>query len=162
MITDGVASPESSYGRAEDLTEQATADHDYELDEGWLEEQLLDSPDTEVQTSESPAEAPVSPGTSHLFCRLLATYFAVYLLFYFCLVAEPSTSAGPPETVDVPVSTPVSPISGDEATSRVSSLFISSLIVMDCLTCLFCCRCHVGGRETRVGRVGGLTSGHFL
>jgi hypothetical protein len=59
--------------------------------------------------------------------------------------------AGSPETVDVPVSTPVSPISGDEATGRVSSLFISSLIVTDCLTCLFCCRCHSGGCETRLG-----------
>jgi hypothetical protein len=80
----------------------------------------------------------------------------------FCLVAEPSASAGPPETADMPASTPVSPISGDEATGRVSSLFISSLIVMDCLTCLFCYRCHVRGRETRLGRVDGLTSGHFL
>jgi hypothetical protein len=85
MITDGVASPESSYGRAEDLTEQATTDHDYELDEGWLEEQLLDSPDVEVQTSESPVEAHFFPGTSHLFCCLLTTCFAVYLLLCFVL-----------------------------------------------------------------------------
>jgi hypothetical protein len=88
MITDGVVSPESGYGRAEDLTEQAAADHDYELDEGWLEEQLLDSPDEEVQTSESPAEAPISPGTSHLFYRLLVTCFAVYLPL--CFVLQPS------------------------------------------------------------------------
>jgi hypothetical protein len=88
MITDGVVSPESGHGRAEDLIEQATADHDYELDEGWLEEQLLDSPDAEVQTSESPAEAPVSPGTSHLFYHLLVTCFAVYLPL--CFVLQPS------------------------------------------------------------------------
>jgi hypothetical protein len=88
MITDGVVSPESGYGRAEDLTEQAAADHDYELDEGWLEEQLLDSPDAEVQTSESPAEAPVSPGTSHLFYHLLVICFAVYLPL--CFVLQPS------------------------------------------------------------------------
>jgi hypothetical protein len=37
MITDGGVSPETSYGWAEDLTEQAAADHDYELDERWLE-----------------------------------------------------------------------------------------------------------------------------
>jgi hypothetical protein len=43
MITDGVVSPGSTDIWVEDLTEQAAADHDYELDEGWLEEQLLDS-----------------------------------------------------------------------------------------------------------------------
>jgi hypothetical protein len=85
MITDSVVSPKSSYGQAEDLIEQATADHDYELDEGWLEEQLLDSPDVEVQTSESLVEAHVSPGTSHLFCCLLTTCFAVYLPLRFVL-----------------------------------------------------------------------------
>jgi hypothetical protein len=42
MITDGVVSPGSTDIWVEDLTEQAAADHDYELDEGWLEEQLLD------------------------------------------------------------------------------------------------------------------------
>jgi hypothetical protein len=31
-----------------DLIEQAMAEYDHELDEGWLEEQLLDSPDVEV------------------------------------------------------------------------------------------------------------------
>jgi hypothetical protein len=85
MITDSVVSPKSSYGQAEDLIEQATADHDYELDEGWLEEQLLDSLDVEVQTSESLVEAHVSPGTSHLFCCLLTTCFAVYLPLRFVL-----------------------------------------------------------------------------
>jgi hypothetical protein len=69
----------------EDLTEQATADYNYELDEGWLEEQLLDSPDVAVQTSESPAEAHVSPGTSHLLLYLLVTCFAAYLRICFVL-----------------------------------------------------------------------------
>jgi hypothetical protein len=83
MITDGVFSPEFSHGRAEDLTEQAAAD--YELDEGGLEEQLLNSPDAEAQTSESPAEAPAYPGISHFFCRLLETCFVVYLPLCFVL-----------------------------------------------------------------------------
>jgi hypothetical protein len=88
MITDGVVSPETSYGWVEDLTEQAAADHDYELDERWLEEQLLASPDVEVQISESPVEAHVSPGTSHLFCYPLVTCFVVYLPL--CFVLQPS------------------------------------------------------------------------
>jgi hypothetical protein len=85
MIRDGAISFEFTDSWVKGLTEQATTDYDYELDEGWMEEQLLDSPDAEVQTSESPNEAPVSPGTSHLFCCLLATYFAVYLHLYFIL-----------------------------------------------------------------------------
>jgi hypothetical protein len=117
MITDGVVSPESSYGQAEDLTEQAAADYDYELDESWLEEQLLDSPETEVQTSESPVEAHASPGTSHLLCCLFYDLLCSVLTPLFRLVVEPSVPAGSPEAVDVPVSTPVSPIPGDEATS---------------------------------------------
>jgi hypothetical protein len=66
MIADGTVSPEFSSSWIEDLTEQAAADHDYELDEGWLEEQLLVSLDVEAQANESPVEAHVSPGTSHL------------------------------------------------------------------------------------------------
>jgi hypothetical protein len=146
-----VASPESSYGQAKDLTEQATADHGYELDEGWLKEQLLDSPDAEVQTSENPAEAPASSGTSHLPLSSPYDLLCSVLTPLFCFAAEPSAPAGSPEAADVPASTPVSPIPGDEATGQISSLFISSLIMMDCLTCLFCCRCHVEGRETRLG-----------
>jgi hypothetical protein len=68
-----------------DLIEQAMAEYDHELDEGWLEEQLLDSPDVEVQSSESPMGAHVSRGTSHLLCYFLMTYFQctyAFVLFY--------------------------------------------------------------------------------
>jgi hypothetical protein len=82
MTADGVASPESSYGRVEDLTEQAAADYDYELDESWLEEQLLDSPETEVPTSEGLVEPHAPPGTSYFLCRLLVAYFSMYLCFF--------------------------------------------------------------------------------
>jgi hypothetical protein len=57
------------------LTEQTVVDYDYELDESWLEEQLLDIPDAEVHTSESPAEAHVSPGISHLLYYFLVAFF---------------------------------------------------------------------------------------
>jgi hypothetical protein len=40
LIADDTVSPESSSSWVEDLTEQVATDHDYELDEGWLEEQL--------------------------------------------------------------------------------------------------------------------------
>jgi hypothetical protein len=76
MITDGAVSSEFTDSWVEDLTEQAAADYDYEL---------LDNPDTEVQTNESPVEAHVSPGTSHLLCYLLVTYFIVYLHLCFIL-----------------------------------------------------------------------------
>jgi hypothetical protein len=110
MITDRVVSPESSYGQAEDLTEQATTDHGYELDEGWLEEQLLDSPDAEVQTSESPAEAPASSGTSHLPLSSSCDLLCSVLTPLFCFAAKPSAPASSPEAADVPASTSVSPI----------------------------------------------------
>jgi hypothetical protein len=48
LITDCVVMFEFTYSWMEDLTEQAAADYDYELEEGWLEEQLLDNPDAEV------------------------------------------------------------------------------------------------------------------
>jgi hypothetical protein len=85
MITDGAVSFTSSSGWVEDLTERAAADHDYELDEGWLEEQLLDSPDAEIQSSESPVGAHVSPGTSHLLYYFLVISSLVYLYLYFVL-----------------------------------------------------------------------------
>jgi hypothetical protein len=85
MTTDVVASPESSYGRVEDLTEQAAADYDYELDESWLEEQLFDSPETEVPTSEGLAEAHTSPGTFYFLCHLLVFCFSMHLCIYFIL-----------------------------------------------------------------------------
>jgi hypothetical protein len=58
---------------------------------------------------------------------------------------------GPPEVTDVPTSTPVSSVSGDEAIGQIFSFFISSLIVIDCLTYFFHCRRRAGGRETRLG-----------
>jgi hypothetical protein len=85
MITDDTVSPESSDGWVEGLTEQAVTDYDYELDEGWLEEKLLDNTDTEVQSSESLVGAHVSPNTSHLLCYFLAAYFSVHLHLYFVL-----------------------------------------------------------------------------
>jgi hypothetical protein len=85
MIADGTVSPEFSSSWIEDLTEQAAADHDYELDEGWLEEQLLVSLDVEAQANESPVEAHVSPGTSHLLYYFLMVSSLVYLRLYFIL-----------------------------------------------------------------------------
>jgi hypothetical protein len=85
MITDDTVSPKSSSSWVEDLTEQAAADCDYELDEGWLEEQLLDSPDVEIQSSESPVGAHVSPGTSHLLCYFLWLISqCTYTFILFC------------------------------------------------------------------------------
>jgi hypothetical protein len=153
MLADGTVSPESSSSWVEGLTEQATADHDYELDEGWLEEQLLDSPDVEAQASEGPVDAHVSPGTSHLLYYFLMISTLVYLCLLFCSAAEPSMPSGPPEATDMPTFILVPPVSGDEAIGQIFSSFISSLIVIDCLTCLFCCRCHTRGCETRSGHL---------
>jgi hypothetical protein len=83
MTTDVVASPESGYGRVEDLTEQAAADYDYELDESWMEEQLFDSPETEVPTSEGLTEPHASPGTSYFLCHLFVAYFPCTYAFYY-------------------------------------------------------------------------------
>jgi hypothetical protein len=115
MTTDVVASPESSYDRVEDLTEQAAADYDYELDESWLEEQLFDSPETEVPTSEGLVEAHASPGTFYFLCHLLVFYFSMYLCILFYFVAGSSAPAGPPEVTDTPIPDSVPPVSGDEA-----------------------------------------------
>jgi hypothetical protein len=77
VTTDGAIPSELTDSQVEDLTEQAATDYDYELDESWLEEQLLISPETEVPTSEGLAEAHVSPGTSYFplssFCDLLCS-----------------------------------------------------------------------------------------
>jgi hypothetical protein len=94
----------------------------------------------EVHSSENPVGAHVSPGSSNFLC-----YFLTPL---FCFVAGPSVPSGPLEATDVPASTPVSPVSGDEAIGQIFCSLISSLIMIDCLTCLFYCRCHIGGRET--------------
>jgi hypothetical protein len=83
MIIDSAVSPESSCGQVEDLNEQA--EQDYELEEGWLEEQLLDNPGIEVQASESPTEAHISSGTSHLLYYFLVALFLVYLRLCFSL-----------------------------------------------------------------------------
>jgi hypothetical protein len=114
MTTNVVASPESSYDRVEDLTEQAAADYDYELDESWLEEQLFYSPETEVPISEGLAEAHASPGTLYFFCHLLVFYFSMHLCIFY-LVAGSSAHVGLPEVADTPIPDPVPPVSGDEA-----------------------------------------------
>jgi hypothetical protein len=85
MIADGTVSPESSSSWVEDLTEQVAVDHDYKLDEGWLEEQLLDNPDVEARASEGPVEAHVSPGISHFLYYFLMISTLVYLCLYFVL-----------------------------------------------------------------------------
>jgi hypothetical protein len=115
LTTDVVASPQFSYDRVEDLTEQAAADYDYELDESWLEEQLFDIPETEVPTSEGLAEAHASPGTLYFLCHLLVFYFSMHLCILFYFVVGSSASAGPPEVADIPIPDPVLPVSGDEA-----------------------------------------------
>jgi hypothetical protein len=85
MIIDNTVLPGFTDSRVEDLTEQAAVHHDHELDEGRLEELLLDSPDAEIQSSESPVGAHVSPGTSHLLCYFLVACFSVHLHLYFVL-----------------------------------------------------------------------------
>jgi hypothetical protein len=86
-------------------------------------EQLLDSPEAEVPTSESLAEAHVS------WYLLFPLLFACSLLFHvlmplFYFVAGPSAPASPPEATDVPIPDPVPPVSGDEAIGRIFSSFI--------------------------------------
>jgi hypothetical protein len=134
VTTDGAVSSELTDSQVEDLTEQAAVDYDYELDEGWLAEQLLDSPETEVPASESLAEAHVSPGTSYFLCYLLVADFSMFLCLLFYFVAGPSAPAGPPEATDVPIPDPVPPVSGDEAIGRIFSSFIFSSIMIICLT----------------------------
>jgi hypothetical protein len=144
LTTDGIVLLGSSSDWIGDLAEQVAA----KLDEGWVEEQLLGSPDVEIPTSESLVEARVSSGTSHFIYHSFFSC-AYALLFYF--IAELSAPAGPPEVIDVPTSIPVLPVSGDEAIGQILFFFISSLLVIDCLTCLFCCRCHTGRCEARPG-----------
>jgi hypothetical protein len=115
LITDVVASPQSSYDRVEDLTEQAAADYDYELDESWLEEQLFDILETEVPTSEGLVEAHASPGTLYFLCHLLVFYFSMHLCILFYFVAGSSAPVSPPEVADISIPDPVPPVSGDEA-----------------------------------------------
>jgi hypothetical protein len=151
VTIDSVVSSELTDSQVEDLTEQAAADYNYESDESWLEEQLLDSPEAEVLTSEGLVEAHVSPDISHFLYYLLVAYFSMYLHLLFYLIAGSSAPVGPPKAIDVPISTPVPLVSGDEAIGQIFSSFISSLIVINCLTCLFYCRCHTGGCEARLG-----------
>jgi hypothetical protein len=82
VATDGVVSSDS---RVEDSTEQAAVDYDYELDESWLVEQLFDSPEVEVLTSEGLTEPHASPGTSYFLCHLFVAYFPCTYAFYFIL-----------------------------------------------------------------------------
>jgi hypothetical protein len=83
--TDRVVLLESSSDRMEDLVEQIAADDDYELDEGWLEEQLLDSPEAKIPISESLTEACVSSGTSYFICYLLVAFLSCAYVLLSCL-----------------------------------------------------------------------------
>jgi hypothetical protein len=82
VATDGVVSSDS---RVEDSTEQAAVDYDFELDESWLVEQLFNSPETEVPTSEGLTEPHASPGTSYFLCHSFVAYFPCTYAFYFIL-----------------------------------------------------------------------------
>jgi hypothetical protein len=115
MATDGVVSSELTDSRVEDSTEQAPVDYDYELDESWLAEQLFDSLETEVPTSEGLAEAHASPGTFYFLCHLLVLCFSMCLCILFYLIAGSSAPVGPPDVTDIPIPDPVPPVSGDEA-----------------------------------------------
>jgi hypothetical protein len=134
VATDGVVSSEPTDSRVEDSTEQHAVDYDYELDESWLVEQLFDSLETEVPTSEGFAEGHVSPGTFYFLYHLFVFYFFMYLCLSFYFVAGSSAPAGPPEVTDVPIPDPVPPVFGEEAIGRIFSSFISSLIMIGCLT----------------------------
>jgi hypothetical protein len=105
-----------------------------EFTDSQVEEQLLDSPETEVPTSKSLAEPHASPGTSYFLCHLLVAYFSMYLCLLFYFVPGSSALAGPPEVIDVPISTPIPPVSGNETICRIFSSFIFSLVVIGCLT----------------------------
>jgi hypothetical protein len=115
MATDGVVSSELTDSQVEDSTEQAAVDYDYELDESWLAEQLFNSPEAEVPTSEGLTEPHASPGTFYFLCHLFVFYFFMYLCILFYFVAGSSAPAGPPEVADTPNPDPVPPVSGDEA-----------------------------------------------
>jgi hypothetical protein len=120
VTTDGAVSSDS---RVEDSTEQAAVDHDYELDESWLVEQLFDSPETEVPTSEGLAEAHASPGTFYFLYHLFVFYFSMYLCLSFYFVAGSSAPAGPPEVADIPIPDSVPPVSGDKTIGWIFSSF---------------------------------------
>jgi hypothetical protein len=115
MTADVVASPQSSYDQVGGLTEQAAADYGYELDESWLAEQLFNSPEAEVPTSEGLAETHASPGTFYFLYHLFIFYFSMYLCLSFYFVAGFGAPAGPPEVTDTPIPDSVPPVSGDEA-----------------------------------------------
>jgi hypothetical protein len=127
MITDGLVSTEFIDSWVEVLTEQAETDYDYELEESWLGEKLLDSPDEEVQASESPAEAHISHGTSHLLYYFLMTFLFITLTLLFCLADGLSTPMGPFEMAVVLASTPVLPVSDDMALGQI---FLSLLLLL--------------------------------
>jgi hypothetical protein len=115
VATDGVVSSELTDSRVEDSTEQVIVDYDSELDESWLVEQLFNSPETEVPTSEGLTEPHASPGILYFLCHLLVFYFSMYLCLSFYFVAGSGAPAGPPEATDVPIPDSVPPVSGDEA-----------------------------------------------
>jgi hypothetical protein len=155
--------PEPGDNWVEDMTEQATTSYDYELEEGWLEEQLLDSLDADILASESPVKIHDSPGMPHFPYYLVGAFpfIAFTPLFYF--VAELSTPTGPPEVADVPASIPVSSVSADEIPGYILSSFIFSFYRSSSPDMLLLyCRFHIRGRETRLDGAGRLTLGHLL
>jgi hypothetical protein len=127
VATDGAVSSELTDSQVEDSTEQAAVDYDYELDESWLAEQLFDSPEAEVPTSEGLAEAHISPGTPYFLYLLFVAYFLMYLCLLFYFVVGSSVPAGPPEVADTPIPDPVPPVSGDEAIGWIFFFFLSLL-----------------------------------
>jgi hypothetical protein len=62
----------------------------------------------------------------------------------------------------VPTSIPVSPVSSNEAIGQIFSSFIFSLIVIDCLTCLICCRCHIGDVRLTLAELADSLQGTFF
>jgi hypothetical protein len=64
------------------MTEQAAARYDFEPEEDWLEEQLLDIPDIEIPARESPIEIHDSPGISRLSCYFISAFSLLYLRFF--------------------------------------------------------------------------------
>jgi hypothetical protein len=129
VATDGAVSSGLTDSQVENSTEQAAVDYDYELDESWLVEQLFDSPEAEVPTSEGLAEAHVSPGAPYFLYLLLVAYFLMYLCLLFYFVVGSSVPAGPPEVADTPIPDPVPPVSCDEA---IGWIFSSFYFFFDC------------------------------
>jgi hypothetical protein len=85
LIVDGAVTPESRDCWVEDLTEQAAIEYDYELEEGWLEKQLLDSQGADISAKESLAETHISPDTSCFLCYFIMAFSSLHLRLCFVL-----------------------------------------------------------------------------